>query len=551
MLTNHSIVIKNQFMNKRYPTRHKTPSSFVTSYMARDDATMTVYPASGINAFDDDSVFKLMADKLIDRRENFDERVPTDKSWDALTNLEGRSFDNNFLSMSRKSIKDGSNAVQEAYDAGHSVHKLIFSFDNQYLQDLNVEKPGSLDFRNTVDEMKLRIASREGVKALADALGYVQPIYIGCVQLDRDHPHCHIVLVETAPKRLSHAEYRVANAERGIVTGTMRRKTCMAIDQKLNELKDLTILPSNGIRHAQELMRIYSDTYATLPAKKALVMQSAYEKDEYSPYLASVSNSVAIKKHQSKAGVKSYLSSQVSRAPKSSRLPPIWFYQRQPLGVKSNSVASRIAKMQKLAKRRLKLALERERQLNKAQVILARYRINYPNVNVKYLRGYILTLLVETAAEVDKCRSYFYKTAQDIPQDLIDRFDAVSDLPNNSRLNHEIRMLNFIDSGVEAHIRGFINADGVRQAASGFLPKFDSYPLQTKPRKPIKLDDKKAKEIIKQLPDQDFFMSLLPSTREKHNVLAQPPRPSTSISLSQADKILNKASKRKEELELW
>ena len=541
MLTTKSIVIKNQFMNKRYPSKGHTPSSFVISYMARDDATMTVYPVSNIWTFDDESVFKKNSLDLIGKKENFDQEVPSDDDWDALTNLEGRSFDNSYLSMSKKDIRKSSRAIQKAYDDGHTIMKLIFSFDNDYLVQQNVEKPGSLDFRNTVDELKLRQASREGIRKMAKLLGYTKPLFVGCVQLDRDHPHVHLVLTETADKRHSHARYRVGNAEFGLVNQKTRKLTCRAIDDKLEELKVLTIMPSNGVYNAQKLLHVYSNVYSTLPQKKDLVMQASLNQDELPVYLNAVSKTIAQKKKAPLDKARKFISSELNHVDHDEPLPRI-FSNRN------------LRKRQKKVKKDLTNELDRERELMTAQINLARMRINLSG-DIDFLQDYFAQKLLICALKIDRARSFMYNGIKKPPKELKALMAAIKDFPTDTRIHRELKRLNLLETAVDAHQQGYLSAKGIKKALNGEVPDLLNNPLADRDIRKARFvpnyytNDEHAEVVLNSLPiNTNFMQSLLPDKKAKLKELPEE-KPQKTISLNQADKILNKIAET--EVDVW
>lgn len=529
-------------MNKRFPSKGHTPSSFVTSYMARDDATMTVYPASNIWTFDDESVFKKNSLELIGKKENFDQEVPSSDDWDALTNLEGRSFDNSFLSMSKKDIRKSSRDIQKAYDDGHTIMKLIFSFDNDYLIQQNVEKPGSLDFRNTVDELKLRQASREGIREMAKQLGYTKPLFVGCVQLDRDHPHVHLVLTETADKRHSNARYRVGNAEFGLVNQKTRHLTCRAIDNKLEELKALTIMPSSGIYNAQKLLCVYSNVYSTLPQKKDLVMQASLNQDELPVYLNAVSKTIAQKKKAPLRKARKFISKELKNADHDEPLPRIF----------SNG---NLRKRQKKVKKSLTEELDRERELMTTQINLARMRINLPNDDIEFLQDYFAQKLLICALKIDRARAFMYSGIKKPPKDLVALMAAIKDFPTDTRIHRELRRLNLLESAVDAHQQGYLSAKGIKQALNGEVPDLLDNPLADRDIRKARFvpnyytNDEHAEVVLSSLPiNTNFMLSLLPDKKAKLKELPEE-KPQKTISLKQADKILNKIAET--EVEVW
>ena len=212
MKLEQAITVMNQFSNTTYHARGGTPAHFVEEYMARNNATLTTYPVdtenfSSTSITSPNSVYQVQRDKLLNRRNSYDPKRPTDQDWFNLTTLEGRSFSQDGISLSKGMIKDEAQQMQHAYNEGHTVLTLVTSFDNDYLKSLNVEKKNAKNFHQDVDEMKLRLAVKQGCHALSDSLGYTKPLFIGSIQLDRDHPHAHIAMCETAPREKSNAKF--------------------------------------------------------------------------------------------------------------------------------------------------------------------------------------------------------------------------------------------------------------------------------------------------------------------------------------------------------
>ena len=127
--------------------------------MARNDATLTTYPVNDtdyahMDMLSKNSVFNKQSDKLMHRRITFDSKRPTDKDWFDLTTLEGRAFDNNVTSLSKKGIKTRAQEMQNAFDQCHTVLTIVTSFDNNYLKDMGVETkdtPNNKHFHTNVD----------------------------------------------------------------------------------------------------------------------------------------------------------------------------------------------------------------------------------------------------------------------------------------------------------------------------------------------------------------------------------------------------------------
>lgn len=151
MSLEHDIVIRNEFTNTSYSTRGATPGKFTEEYMARNDATLTTYPVNNtpdqtINVEDPDNVYQTQKDLLLSRRTSFNKKRPTKENWLDLTTLEGRSFSQDGLSLSKGMIDQTAKKMQQAWNNGHTVMKIVASFDNDYLKRKKLKNQMQLIF---------------------------------------------------------------------------------------------------------------------------------------------------------------------------------------------------------------------------------------------------------------------------------------------------------------------------------------------------------------------------------------------------------------------
>lgn len=280
MLTTKAIMLKNQFANKNSTGHGKTPSNFVTNYMARNDATLTTYPVTDANnchvqnLLAAQSVYQKQRDLLLTRKAHYSRQKVTNKSWSNLTTLEGRGFNQNSLSLSKIGIEQTASTLQNAFDQGHTVLEMVASFDNQYLTTLGVEqKQTPPDFHQDIDELKLRIAVQKGCQALADDLGYLQPVFAGAIQLDRDHPHAHIAMAETSKQ--TNAKKFFDGTEYGRLSKANRQTFMSAVDDSLTQMQALSFMSSDQVEKAQLATQNYAQNYQLLPQKHQVMLYEA------------------------------------------------------------------------------------------------------------------------------------------------------------------------------------------------------------------------------------------------------------------------------------
>lgn len=432
MLTNQSIAIMNQFSNKSYSSKGSTPASFVKDYMARNDATLTVYPVNMNNyahmdITNPESVFEKQSQILLDRRMTFDKNRPTANDWYNLTTLEGRSFSQDGLSLSKSMIDSQASEMQNAFNNGHTVLKIVASFDNQYLKDLGVEKGNH--FHGDIDEMKLRLATRQGCQALSDSLGYSKPLFIGSIQLDRDHPHAHIAMCETAPKRISRARRWFDDSEYGRISTKNKDDMRVAIDSELENNKFMVFMPSNQVEHMQNAQRDFTKHYATLPQQKKIILAKAANTDKENErfeeiLLSSLTKSVTNKTKKDKNKVRKSLRTKIdNKEPTPFDLPPL-------LNLQMNNMKRLQSSKKKSAKMMLKIKKAHEKE-EKAKLKELEMLNNYLLLNkiaedepsAKYVlekevKPYYEKGLINASIDIDKQRLKQFQPVKDIPNSM-------------------------------------------------------------------------------------------------------------------------------------
>ena len=435
MLNNKSIVIRNRFINKNSQSYGSTPAHFVTNYMARNDATLTVYPvndadSSKLNMLDKTSVFNKQSKKLMNRRLTFDQNRPTDKDWFNLTTLEGRAFDNDTTSLSRKGIKTKANQMQQAFDKGHTVLTIVTSFDNKYLKDMGIEKantPNNKHFHTNVDEMKLRMAVQAGCSALSDSLHWKHPLFIGSIQLDRDHPHAHIAMCDTDSDKNPDVRYMDDGTEYGFVNNHGRHIMRKAIDDTLENMKTLKFLPSNQIEQTQNAQKEFAKHYATLPEQKKLILAKTLDKTDplEEELIDSLSRSMAKITNKSNDTIRQNLKNHLAHDNKTKAnqvtLPPLIALQTLKLADLRRSpkkLDKMVGKLKKAHKDENN-AKDKEQQLANLYIqlrILSKDQKQDQSLIKKHILPYYRFKLLQTATKLDKSRLYQFQPTKDTPE---------------------------------------------------------------------------------------------------------------------------------------
>lgn len=247
-----SIVVVNEFTHNGVNTPGKgsrggSPGQYILRYMARPEATETLTPVAlqdDLSIFDYTTRYMAREDATEQLKAkdqpyvSIQELKETFKQQDGLT---GRAFGRDNISLSDEAIRDRSARIQDAFDQGHSVQKIILSFTEDYLKDHGVLEPtykhgGRGSYRGSIDQLKLRQAISNGLSKMTKAGDYADPEWVATIQVDTNQVHAHIALVDTefSPTR-RHGEKN----DKGKLTQREMMQLRRGIHSGLNEMKSL------------------------------------------------------------------------------------------------------------------------------------------------------------------------------------------------------------------------------------------------------------------------------------------------------------------------
>lgn len=241
MSLKQSIVIVNEYTVKTPGggSRGGTPGDYVLRYMGRDMATEDLTPVKLTDA--EDYITRYMA------REEASETlgsVPEIKT--AMRDAQkdgGVAFGYGSVSLSHEGLKRASRDIQAQFDKGKTVMKTVLSFDEAYLKQHGVVDPDFEftkrgDYRGNVDQMKLRRAIMHGMDKLS--AGYDDLQYVGVIQVDTAHVHCHLAMVDRGVGTLA-----PDGTQRGMLNETAKKRIRRGIDLSLDEHQLVQQMSSN------------------------------------------------------------------------------------------------------------------------------------------------------------------------------------------------------------------------------------------------------------------------------------------------------------------
>lgn len=235
------IVIVNEYTinNGGTGSRGSTPGDYVSEYMSRNGATETLTPVRLLEQ--EDYITRYMARE--EAVESISERSDVKPEFRNIQRQAGVAFGYGSVSLSDEKLRLASKDIQEQFDKGKTVLKTVLSFDEQYLRETGIipegfvcRKPG--DFRGNIDQMKLRLGIMNGLNALAKDYDDLQ--YVGVIQVDTMHVHCHLAMVDRGEGNITSD-----GTQRGKISAAQKAKLRRNIDLYLDETKSIQHMSSN------------------------------------------------------------------------------------------------------------------------------------------------------------------------------------------------------------------------------------------------------------------------------------------------------------------
>ena len=236
-----SIVVKNQFTVKTGDNggrRGKTPGRYVLRYMARKDATEPIAPIRQSRA--DDFIKKYMVRK--DATEPLRDPKLVKQTAEDVVRFGGVAFGYGQIALSDEDLIKASDDIQKCFDEGKTVMKTVLSFDEEYLRENGIIDPNFVfqragDYKGHIDQMKLRKAIMSGLERFGRSYDDLQ--YVGVIQVDTGHVHCHLAMVDKGVGKLA------PNGEqKGKMTQRSMNQLRRGIDVALDDQKTIQFMAS-------------------------------------------------------------------------------------------------------------------------------------------------------------------------------------------------------------------------------------------------------------------------------------------------------------------
>lgn len=238
-----SIVIVSEYTIKNKSgsggSRGGTPGDYVLRYMSRKGAVEDLTPVRFVEV--EDYTMRYMARK--EATETAHTVAEVKHNIRDIDGYGGVAFGYGDVSLSHEKLKFASKDIQHEFDKGKTVMKTVLSFDSDYLYQNHILPEGFEftkvgDFRGNVDQMKLRSAIMNGLDKMSK--DYDDLNYVGVIQVDTKHVHCHLVLVDKGIGYLMPDD-----TQRGKIKQSSMRKLRRGLDTYLDEHQTVAHMSSN------------------------------------------------------------------------------------------------------------------------------------------------------------------------------------------------------------------------------------------------------------------------------------------------------------------
>ncbi|OMF76780.1 relaxase MobL [Paenibacillus glucanolyticus] len=286
------IVIKSEYTNNARSSpgkgsRGSSPGQYVMRYMAREEATEVLAPvrmssafgAEDVDGYDSAAFTRYMArdqatERLISKEDEdlqeadaYGSPLVLKQKFRQIDKLSGRAFGRGGISLTHAELEKSSQNIQQAFDEGHSVQKVVLSFTEDYLRETGVLDPkfkhkGRGSYKGHIDQLKLRHAIMQGVERMTKVGRFIDPEWVGTIQLDTSHVHVHIALADT---QFSKSRMKSDGADRGKINErekAMLRKGIHFALEDMSQLKSFNSQASVERRNVVSFVKDYA--YATL-----------------------------------------------------------------------------------------------------------------------------------------------------------------------------------------------------------------------------------------------------------------------------------------------
>lgn len=241
------VIIVNEYSvplpsgSKKKGSRGGTPGDYVTRYMAREMATESLAPIRRQRT--DEFIMRYMARESATESTEVRDRRSLKRKMAAAQGEGGVAFGYDQVSLSHEHLQLASADIQSLFDRGHTVMKTVLSFDQEYLrkhkiipQDFVCEQRG--DYRGHIDQMKLRLAVMHGLERMGKLL-YDDLRYVAVIQVDTEHVHCHLAMVDAGRGTLA-----ADGTQKGKISARARSLLRRGVDSWLDEKKTVRHLTS-------------------------------------------------------------------------------------------------------------------------------------------------------------------------------------------------------------------------------------------------------------------------------------------------------------------
>lgn len=230
------IVIVNEFTVKHGSSgsRGKSPGRYVMQYMLRKAASEPLSPVA-YRSLEDFQMRYMLRESAVERARSIPELK---NEFSEEQGVSGFGFSRRDISLSDAQARAVAANIQNSYESGHTVQKIVISFTEDFLRKNGIISPsfaytGRGSYRGNIDQLKLRSAVQEGLERMFRTGKFDDPEYMAAIQVDTGHVHCHIACTDMG---VSPARIRKDGQDKGMISEKEKEQLRRGIALELGEL---------------------------------------------------------------------------------------------------------------------------------------------------------------------------------------------------------------------------------------------------------------------------------------------------------------------------
>lgn len=192
--------------NTQKGSRGSTFSNYVLDYMSREHATEDLGPVGlfAVDTLEYESYYESRLERDLELRSRRktaknEKQTSQERKEEENHHMNGVAFDQNNVTLNALQIRSKAARLQKDFLQRKTIFKTVISFDEEFLKEnglsqSNIEINRKGDWMNQADHLRLRLGIQKALREFAS--GYDDLNWIGVIQADTRHIHCHLCMAD-------------------------------------------------------------------------------------------------------------------------------------------------------------------------------------------------------------------------------------------------------------------------------------------------------------------------------------------------------------------